>query len=131
MTDAECAANAGEARMRASVCSLMLALAVVPLGSREQSVICLLPGVVRVLHDLGYERVVGIVDGNRLDQMEKLKTEFTEYHFVAIPTDDVRDKKARQIKEAHGLCDRAGRIHPEHEETVRRMFKALNGKLCD
>lgn len=86
--------------------------------------------VARVLDDLGYRKVVGVLDGNRAELVKELQGRYPRFHFLAIPADDVRDKKASTTKECKGLCDGAGKIHDEHRVTVKALFETLNEKLA-
>ena len=60
--------------------------------------------------------------------LDELGREFPKYHFVAIPTHDVRDKGSPS-KEHAGLCDNRGKIHEEHLDTVRTLFLQINKAL--
>ena len=87
--------------------------------------------IARVLTDLGFEKVVGILDGNRAAAVPKLLTKFPTYHFFAIPADDVRTKKAAPAKAgvAGLLDDENSAIRPEHTTEVRCLFEKANEYL--
>lgn len=83
-----------------------------------------MPRLVRVLHDLGFGRVVGVLDDNKPETLASLKSEFPQYQFCAIPASDVRDKD--KVK---GLCSSSGSVHPERMEEVKAFLKDLNRRL--
>jgi hypothetical protein len=86
--------------------------------------------VVQLLHALGYRAVVGILDGNKADVAERLRTSFVDYHFFVIPADDVRSKPARQATpEIAGLTDRGGAVRSEHRDAVSHLFAEVNAAL--
>ena len=73
-----------------------------------------MPLVVRLLRDLGFGAVVGILDGNRREMADALRGEYDPYEFHVIPTAEVRTKGRRPAAEAvEGLADHGGRIRPE------------------
>lgn len=86
--------------------------------------------VARLLRELGYQHVVGILDGNKSSRLGTLEAEFPDYHFVVIPADDVRAKVARPAKDAvEGLADSSGRVQPQYEQAVRELFDCVNSAL--
>lgn len=52
--------------------------------------------IAALLDELGFEKVVGLLDGNRASLLPKLREEFPQYQFHAIPADDIRTKRLRQ-----------------------------------
>src|SRR5690606_1027847 len=67
-----------------------------------------------ILKDLGYEKVAGILDGDKSDEKAFLEKEFPEYFFVCIPAKDIRTKPARKaVEEVVGLLDSEKNIKPE------------------
>ncbi|MFL6090439.1 MAG: ATP-dependent nuclease [Aeromicrobium sp.] len=82
--------------------------------------------IVKLLQSLGFERVVGILDADKVNRQTELQTAFPSYKFLAIPTDDVRDKEAREITAKSGLTTKGGVLKPEHEADVRQLFDAVN-----
>jgi hypothetical protein len=87
--------------------------------------------IAAVLNDLGYSKVVGILDANRACLAAELATQFPAYHFFTIPADDVRTKKAVLPKPAiAGLLDDANKcIRPEYVEPTRVLFDKANQYL--
>jgi predicted ATPase len=87
--------------------------------------------VATVLKELGFSKVVGILDGNRADLAQKLSAQFPAFHFFAIPADDIRTKAAAAAKPAVlGLLDDANEnIRPEHLDAARTLFQNANKYL--
>ncbi len=86
--------------------------------------------IARVLKDLGFVRVVGILDGNRKESIEKLSSDFSDFHFFAIPADDVRTKEERHHEKVIGLLDETKQIRSEHFDETKNLFEKANNYLC-
>jgi hypothetical protein len=84
-----------------------------------------------ILQELGFSKVVGILDRNRTELARKLSAQFPEFHFFAIPADDVRTKAAVAAKAAvTGLLDnRNENVRPEHLDRMRELFQQGNRYL--
>lgn len=86
--------------------------------------------IARILHDLGFKKVVGILDGGRESDIDDLKRIFPEYKFFGIPTGDVRTKPPRKAKEkVLGLVDEKGNLRAEHEASMKKLFERINSEL--
>ncbi|HEV2046731.1 MAG TPA: AAA family ATPase [Chthoniobacterales bacterium] len=87
--------------------------------------------IATILKELGFSKVVGILDGNRADLAGKLSAQFPKFHFFAIPADDVRTKAAVPAKSVViGLLDDQNEsIRPEYAAEVRRLFQVANKYL--
>ncbi|MBD2347277.1 ATP-dependent nuclease [Anabaena subtropica] len=84
----------------------------------------------KVLRDLGFTRVVGILDGNRSELVDSLSSECPNFHFFAIPADDVRTKTERKSKASViGLLDDKKNIRSEYKETTYKLFSTANKYL--
>ena len=82
--------------------------------------------VCALLRDLGYDRVSVILDGNECHRIPELKSDFRDYHFHAIPADDVRSKSCRSAQGAtNGLLDDKNELKPEFLEELAELFKKL------
>lgn len=78
--------------------------------------------IARVLNDLGFQRLFGIVDGNQDVELEQLRARFPRYRFAAIPAPDVKTKRAVAAKEPiDGLTDEEGVVRPIYEEALRSL----------
>lgn len=82
-----------------------------------------MPKILRVLADLGFQRVVSIVDRNKKAMQSELQA-ISGYRCLVIPTDDVRDKEMTKGA-VRGLCDTRGLIHEDQVDAVRRVFTEI------
>lgn len=85
--------------------------------------------IARVLEDLGYERVAGILDNDKPAELVRLKAEFPDYFFGHIPADDVRQKDERTIAPKYGLVDKARKLRPELEVETAALFDEVRSYL--
>lgn len=86
-------------------------------------------GIMSMLHDLGYERVVAIFDGDRKEDFDKAKAEerFSGYKVLAISADDIRDKKDKgdaTIKV--GMMDGKGRLKGSKKDEMAELLNDIN-----
>ena len=90
-----------------------------------------MPIITKMLSDLGYAKVVGILDANKQDVKAQLSSSFPSYRFECIPADDVRSKVATKSREAvQGLLsDDNSYVRQEHSAAVVDLFHALNEYL--
>lgn len=80
--------------------------------------------------ELGFERVVGLLDGNRSSLVPTLQKAFPRYHFAAIPANDIRTKRAvPERAEVTGILDETGNIRLEFTEVMRAILTELNQAL--
>jgi predicted ATPase len=88
--------------------------------------------IAKILSDLGFEKVVGILDANKANLIKDLKKDFPEYVFLAIPADDVRTKTAAPARLAGTglLDDKNEHVRPEHEAATRQIFEEINTFLA-
>ena len=83
--------------------------------------------VAGILFDLGFRRVVGILDANKATDIPKLASDFPGYQFLSIPADDVRTKPGRKASESvEGLLDENLKIREKHKAGLLELFKSLN-----
>lgn len=88
--------------------------------------------IASILHELDYQKVVGILDGDKKDMIAELTTKFPEFHFFAIPSNDVRTKKARDLPDIKGLLDDSNNlIRDEYKEETKNLFQNANKYLKD
>lgn len=79
--------------------------------------------IAQMLRDLGFVRVVGILDGDAADESKRLTANFPEYRFFTIPAEDVRTKPPATGRDGTvGLLDEHWRLRPEHREAVQKLF---------
>lgn len=90
-----------------------------------------MPIVCQLLSELGYSKVVGILDGNMKQDVEALQNNFPYYHFFAIPADDVRTKPISKEKAAvKGLLDNSNsNVRAEFLAETQQHFVDANAYL--
>lgn len=82
--------------------------------------------IASLFRDLGFTRLIGLLDGNREELIGPLQHEFPNYQFLKIPADDVRTKAAIRAKEpVTGLLDENGNIRDE----LRTPLQMLIGEV--
>lgn len=80
-----------------------------------------------VLKELGYKKVIGLLDGDKLDVKEKLQAIFSDYMFIVIPADDIRTKPSRPAFEGkEGLLNETYEIKEEYVDEVKTMIQEIN-----
>lgn len=83
--------------------------------------------VATLLSELGFKRVVGLLDGNRMDLVPELEEAFPQYHFHTIPADDIRTKSETKPRKAvSGILDESGDIRPEYVEPIEELLTEVN-----
>ena len=85
--------------------------------------------VASLLQELGFKKVVGLLDGNRASLASELQSEFSQYKFYDIPADDIRTKSPRQIPAVQGILNDSGEVRPEHKEAMTRVLNQVNQEL--
>lgn len=85
--------------------------------------------IAHLLRDLGFKRVVGILDKGKSSELGELESTFPGYRFREIPAFDVRDKIDHDERITKGLCERNGRIHSENIETVKGLMTWISKEL--
>jgi energy-coupling factor transporter ATP-binding protein EcfA2 len=89
-----------------------------------------MPTIAGMLNDLGFTKVVAILDANKRDVAERLVKEFPHYGCFVIPADDVRTKAAQVAKESvQGLLDDRGVIVADHIEPMKEIIASANATL--
>lgn len=86
-----------------------------------------IPIVLRLLKDLGYKKVVVIFDGDKLSDKENMEKEYPAYHFFAISTMDIRDK--REIKNRPGkvgMMTVGGKLKAEYIDEMKNLLQNIN-----
>jgi hypothetical protein len=82
-----------------------------------------IPLLCTVLKELGLRKVFVILDGDKRDKLQELNAAFPEYHFTALPTDDIRDKPERQIV---GLLTENLDLKIESIKAVTELIGSIN-----
>jgi len=85
--------------------------------------------IARLLHELGYKRVIGILDNDHEEKRADLQKIFPNYKFHCIPAKDIRTKKARSIPETYGLLDENNKIREEYKKVAGKLFDAIESEF--
>jgi len=87
--------------------------------------------LVKVLNDLGYRKVIGILDGDKEEIRARLSEDYPDFHFACIPAKDIRTKKAVKAREKiEGLLDDKNEtVRPEHANEMRNLMNLANEYL--
>lgn len=81
--------------------------------------------IARMLCELGFSRVAGVLDGDQASKLPSLRTAFPDYLFTAIPADDIRDKEPTSVKGKKGLLDSALKVKPELRSRANDVLDQL------
>lgn len=84
--------------------------------------------LVKVLKDLGYRKVAGILDGDKDGVRMRLSAAYPDYHFGCIPAKDIRTKKPVNARDKiDGLLDDKNEmVRPEFAEQMRDVMTMAN-----
>jgi predicted ATP-dependent endonuclease of OLD family len=85
--------------------------------------------VCRLLHDMGYSRVVGIFDNDKEDAKIQCQEEFEDYKFVLLPAADIHDKRERMISAKEGLLQEGGQLREDKRDATIAMYHEINAYL--
>lgn len=82
--------------------------------------------VCSVLKCLGHQKVVGILDNNRPEDLVKLRTDFPHFRFFELPAADIRTKRAVKEKAAvEGVLNERGHIRSEHIPAIDALLQEV------
>ena len=80
----------------------------------------------QILKDLGYKKVAGLFDSDKIEEKNRLISEFPEFFFACIPAKDIRTKPQRKATdEVQGLLDPKLQIRPEYAPEMKALFDKL------
>jgi predicted ATP-dependent endonuclease of OLD family len=82
-----------------------------------------------LLHELGFKKIIGILDNDKEQNKVKLQAAFPEYKFLCIPAEDIRTKDERTTKAKRGLLDDKYRIREEYRKDTERLFGEIESFL--
>lgn len=80
----------------------------------------------KIFKNLGYTKICAILDGDKKEDYDLLKDAFSEYHFIILPEDDIRDKKERTISAKAGITTEKGKLKSEHTPFFNLMIDEIN-----
>ena len=83
-----------------------------------------------MFNDLGYKKVVAILDGNEKEKQNNLKKKYTNYKIIAISTEDIRNKNIKAQNKI-GFIDNHGRLKEEYKEEARNILIQANEYLSN
>ncbi|CAO4136219.1 hypothetical protein OFEAOIEE_LOCUS3971 [Methylorubrum extorquens] len=93
-------------------------------GASNMNHLCL------ILRDLGFRKVAGLLDGDKVQTKNSLSTYFPDFYFACIPAKDIRTKKARGAIEAvDGLLDKDLNLKEDFKPQVAEIFSELAGHM--
>jgi hypothetical protein len=82
--------------------------------------------VCQLVHELGYLKVVGVLDDDMTHVRDALAADFPNYRFVCIPAADIRDKEARKSVSAKaGLVDSKLVLKEGHKVATTELFESV------
>lgn len=85
----------------------------------------------KMLHELGFERVIGILDRNKANLIPQLQEEFPKYLYKSIPADDVRTKPpVFTANVTNGLLDENGTLRAEYKNETIKLFADVQRYLA-
>lgn len=83
-----------------------------------------------ILSDLGFSKVAGLLDGDKVKEAEDLRQKYPKFHFDCIPAKDIRTKPARApVGAVVGLLDDRLQLRPEHADAMRRLLVSLSAHM--
>lgn len=86
-----------------------------------------IPHLCRILSDLGFKKVAGLLDGDKTSEAQQLSKSFPSYFFRCIPAHDIRTKPARRaVDEVSGVLDEKLALKPEHRDAMAAVLSDLS-----
>jgi len=86
--------------------------------------------IATLLLELGFDKVVGILDANEIGKLDELRGVCERYLFDAIPADDVRTKDSQAArKEVQGLLDEGKKIRKDYLDETTELFSRVGSYL--
>lgn len=83
--------------------------------------------IAALLEDLGFEKVVGILDQDKKSEIPELEAAFPNYRFYSIPADDIRTKPARkETCEKLGILDKEQKVRSEYRDYMKQLLNNVN-----
>lgn len=81
----------------------------------------------RIFQDLGFQKVVALLDGDKGDDATTLSHSFPSYLFKCIPAIDIRTKPARPAGNlVDGLLDQDRTIKEQYRDETAEVFRLIN-----
>jgi len=84
--------------------------------------------ICRLLQEMGYRKVAGLLDNDQEATLPRLRAEFPRFTFITIPAKDVRDKDEVAARPAvKGLLENAKVLRGEYREPMISIFEEIRG----
>lgn len=83
---------------------------------------------VKILQDLGFKKLVGILDNDKKLLCDKLTNAYKNYLylFICIPTNDIKDKTAENKPQKSGLVTSNGQLKPDYLDAINTIIDQIN-----
>ena len=82
--------------------------------------------VLKMLSNLGYQKVTAIFDGDKKELYKICYDTFTQYNIKILFKDDIRDKDEVHKKSKNGITTRSGKIKEENKKEFLKLLKEIN-----
>lgn len=87
--------------------------------------------IAQLLHELGYQKVAGILDGDKPGVAKCLAEAYPKYKFMCIPMEDVRTKPERPMRPGkQGLLDEHLALRSDMREPVNQIFNDIRSYMA-
>jgi len=90
-----------------------------------------MPIIAQMLFELGFRKVVGILDKDKEHVKQQLDEKFPSFKFFVIPADDVCSKKPKKSKPAKDGLVKDGRLQERYRTEVKQLLGEIKSALSD
>ena len=81
--------------------------------------------IVKLLYDLGYKKVFVICDKGTKKEIENIMKTYTNYKFIFIPTDDIRNKKDAN-RDIDKICKKIMNVDFIDDQQKSKLMEIIN-----
>jgi hypothetical protein len=86
--------------------------------------------IARLLKDLGFQNVVGVLDADKSEARDQLAVDFPDFKWILNPAEDIRTKPARGPQPAkEGLLDHSFRVQPKMKKAAEKLLGEIQEAL--
>lgn len=86
-----------------------------------------MPKILKILQELGYQKVATIFDGDKLEDKKNLEKDYPTYKFFNISTEDIRDKPEIINKAAkNGMMTIKGKLKDDYIKEMTTLLQSVN-----
>ena len=75
---------------------------------------------------LGFKHIVALFDNDKINILNEIQPEFSEYLIMSIPCDDIRDKKRGGTIIKEGVTYENGELKNEYRDKMKYILKTIN-----